>query len=246
MGWCQFAGAVVLNTVYSIQYRSRASRPSCGDDRLRITPRAAVLLSAAMLARFLAGTLLGLSIVAPPGPVIAVMATASARGRTRESIAMGLGAVTADAMWLILMLFGFVTILQHHLRVVGALGVLGGGILLWMSWTTLRSVGRGIGESTIRGSYRLGVATVATSPFSLAWWTASGPILIQSLGWPGITGLFVSIVVYIVVFTYGVRWIGARFKHTVLVLGWISAVILAVFGVYFGLAGVRLFTGRGV
>ena len=198
------------------------------------------------LSHFLAGALLGLSIVAPPGPVIAVIATASARGRTREALAMGLGAVTADALWLLLMLLGFMTILRDHPRVVGALGLAGGALLLSMAWRTALSVRRGIAESTLRGSYRLGIATVLTSPFSLAWWMASGPILLRSLGWPGVVGLFVSILIYVVAITYGLRWIGARMKHTALIMGWISVVILSVFGVFFGLASLRLLNGRGV
>ena len=86
---------------------------------------------------------------------------------------------------------------------------------------------------------------MVTSPFSLAWWMASGPILIRSLGWPGIAGLFVSIILYGLAFTYGVRWIGARVKHVTMILGYASVALLTAFGILFCVAGARLLTGRG-
>jgi len=192
---------------------------------------------------FGAGMALGLSLAAPPGPVMAVMATASAQGRPRESIVTALGATTADAVWLVLVLLGFIAVLQSHPRVIGGLGFLGGAMLLWMAWQGFRSARRGIADSTLRGSFRLGFATVLSSPFSFAWWMASGPIVISTLRAPGIAGLFFSILLYTTTFSYALSWLGARVKHIALVIAYVGVAMLSLFGVYFAREGIRLLRG---
>lgn len=72
-----------------------------------------------------AGALLGLSIAAPPGPVVAAMATEAVRGLSRQSILTGFGAMTADATWLGVAALGFVAYPHDHERAVGALGLCG-------------------------------------------------------------------------------------------------------------------------
>lgn len=174
---------------------------------------------------------------------MAIMSTASVQGRPREAIRTALGAVTADAAWLALVTLGFVTVLRRHPRVVGALGIAGGAMLLWMAWDGARAVRRGVRGASVRGSYRLGLMTVLASPFSLGWWMASGPIVIASLGWVGIAGLFGSILVYAVAISYALSWLGARVAHTATVFAIIGVVMLAGFGVLFMLEGARLIRG---
>ena len=70
-----------------------------------------------------AGAVLGITLAAPPGPVMAVMATAASRGRSRESILTAMGAITADAIWLSLVTLGFITFLGDRPRMVGMLGL---------------------------------------------------------------------------------------------------------------------------
>ena len=192
---------------------------------------------------FLAGALLGISLAAPPGPIMAVMATASVQGRVKESIHTALGAISGDAIWLLLVTAGFIAFLHDHPRAVGALGIVGSAMLLWMAWETLRVARSGPAESSARGSYRLGIATVLTSPFSFAWWMGSGPLLIRTLGSAGIAGLFVALLVYTVVITYALKWLGARVRHTAAAVTYLSVGILAVFGLFFLREAVRILTG---
>jgi threonine/homoserine/homoserine lactone efflux protein len=195
------------------------------------------------LARFGAGALLGLSLVAPPGPVMAIMSTAAAQGRPREAVRTALGAITADATWLAIVTLGFLTVLRRYPRIVGALGVAGGAMPLWMAWDGARAVRRGVRGASVRGSYRLGLMTVLASPFSFGWWMASGPIVISSLGWPGIAGLFVSLLIYAVSISYALSWLGARVAHTATVFSVIGVMMLAAFGVLFIVEGGRLIRG---
>ncbi len=192
---------------------------------------------------FLTGALLGVSLAAPPGPIMAIMATAAVRGRVKESIHTALGAITGDACWLTLVTAGFLAFLRGHARAVAALGLAGGAMLLWMAWATLRATRRGLEESAVRGSYKVGVGTVLLSPFSFAWWIGAGPMLLHKLGAPGIAGLFGALVAYTVVVTYALRWLGARMRHTGAAVAYLSAAILALFGFYFLRESVRILAG---
>lgn len=187
---------------------------------------------------------MGLSIAAPPGPVIAVMAAEAVRGRARRSILTGLGACTGDAVWLSLAALGFVAFLEGRPRALGALGLAGAALLLWMAWRTLGSARGGLAGATLPGSYRIGFLTVLTSPFSLAWWLASGPVLIASWGAAGIAGMFAALVAYSVAFTYALRWIGARFERTMAAVAYVSVAMLAGFGVYVAVESARILLGR--
>lgn len=174
---------------------------------------------------------------------MAIMVTASAAGRPREAVRTALGAISGDATWLALVTLGFLTVLRRFPRVVGGLGIAGGLMLLWMAWEGAVAARRGLGASTVRGSYRLGLMTVLASPFSFGWWMASGPIVISSLGWAGIAGLFGSLLVYAVAISYVLSWLGARVAYTARVMGWIGVVMLAGFGAVFIREGVRLIRG---
>ncbi len=188
----------------------------------------------------LAGALLGLSLAAPPGPVMAIMASSALHGRVRQAIYTAFGAITADLCWLSLSLLGALAFLGSHPRWIGILGLAGAGLLLWMAWGTWRSARGGIKESPTPGSWKLGFMTVLTSPFSLAWWLANGALLYTSWGAPGIAGLFLSLVLYSVAFCEAFRWLGHRAARAALVVAYASVLMLAGFGLYVGYTAVRL------
>ena len=188
----------------------------------------------------LAGALLGLSLAAPPGPVMAIMATASLRGRVRESLMTSGGAICADFTWLSLAVLGAVTVLDRYPRVVGLMGLAGAGLLLWMAFATWKAARAGVHGSPTPGSWRLGYMTVLTSPFSLAWWLANGTLLYTSWGLPGIAGLFLSLVLYTVAFTYAFRWLGARAASAAVGVAYGSVLMLGGFGLYVGWEGLKL------
>jgi threonine/homoserine/homoserine lactone efflux protein len=192
---------------------------------------------------FLAGALLGLSLAAPPGPIIAVMATEAVRGHSRASLLTAAGAITGDAMWLGLVVLGFIAFLGDHPRIVGFLGLCGAELLLWMAWGAFKSARRGILGSPLTGSYHLGFLTVLTSPFSFAWWLANGTVIIASWGAAGIAGLFISLIAYSLAITYGLAWLGGRVRTAIVAIAYASAVMLAGFGVYVGVTSVRMLMG---
>lgn len=192
----------------------------------------------------LAGALFGITIAAPPGPVMTVMASAASRGRMREALSMVFGALTGDVVWLPLVTVGFLAYLGRHPRVVGALGLVGAVLLLWMAYKAWSAGRDGSHDAPVTGSYRLGLFTVLTSPFSLAWWTGNGAILLATWGPLGVVGMFSAIVLYSVFFVWAFRWLGTRFRHTAVALAYVSSVMLAGFGIHVGIESVRLLTGR--
>ena len=180
----------------------------------------------------LAGALLGLSLAAPPGPVMAIMAHASLHGRVRQAFLTACGAISADFCWLSLSVLGVLAVFRDHPRWLGWLGVAGAALLLWMAWGAWASARRGIQDSHTPGSWKLGFFTVLTSPFSLAWWLANGAVLYSSWGIPGITGLFLSLVAYSALFCQAFRWLGARAAKAALGMAYGSVLVLAGFGLY--------------
>lgn len=194
------------------------------------------------LALLAGGFLLGLLLAAPPGPVMAIMATEASRGRAGASLRTAFGAMTADAVWLAVAGLGFVAFLDARPRLIGALGLAGAALLLWMAWGTWRAARVGIQHSEIRGGYKLGFVTILTSPFSLAYWLANGALLLDRFGAWGIAGLFAGLIAYTVAFTYGVVWLGRRVERLAEMVAYVSVVALAAFGAWVAWTSVAYLT----
>ena len=180
----------------------------------------------------LAGALLGLSLAAPPGPVTAIMVSASLHGRVRQAFLTACGAISADLCWLTLSVVGVLTIFHDHPRWLGFLGMAGAALLIWMAWGAWVSARRGIQDSHTPGSWKLGFFTVLTSPISLAWWLANGAVLYSSWGLPGILGLFLSLFLYSALFCEAFRWLGARAARVAVGVAYASVGVLVGFGLY--------------
>ena len=189
--------------------------------------------SASGITAGLAGFLLGLSLAAPPGPILAVMAHESINGRIRRSLSMAAGAMTGDAIWLGLAAIGTITVFRNHPRVIGVLGMFGALLLLWMAWTTWQSARQDFHAVKGKANYRLGILTALTSPYSFAWWFANGALLVSTWGWPGIVGMFTALVTFSVAISYVFRALGKRFEAAMRWVAIASAVLLFAFGVYF-------------
>lgn len=188
----------------------------------------------------LGGALLAITIAAPPGPVMTIMANASMRGRIRESLMTACGAIAGDMVWLALAIIGTVAFLNQRPRVVGMLGLAGALLLLWMAWRTWRTRHAGMQANAAAGSWKIGLFTVLTSPFSLAWWLANGTLLYTVWGWPGIIAFFCTGSLYAVAFTYAFRWVGGKAMSAIVWVAYASAVVLAGFGLYVGWTSLRL------
>ncbi|HET7649704.1 MAG TPA: LysE family transporter [Gammaproteobacteria bacterium] len=186
------------------------------------------------------GGLLAISIAAPPGPVMTIMANASMRGRIKESLVTACGGISGDMLWLTLAIIGTLTFLNHRPHLVGWIGLGGALLLIWMAWSTWRAARAGLHASDTPGSWKLGFLTVLTSPFSLGWWLANGTLLYSVWGWPGIASFFVTGSLYALAFTYTFRWVGRKAESAVVWVAYASVAVLAGFGVYVGWASLHL------
>lgn len=84
------------------------------------------------------GIFLGLSIAAPPGPVNAMIARDTVTKSRLSGVLVGFGAMTADAIFLLITLVvGSAFQLTRIQR--GAIFLLGAGVMLLMSFLTIRS-----------------------------------------------------------------------------------------------------------
>jgi threonine/homoserine/homoserine lactone efflux protein len=186
------------------------------------------------------GGLLAISIAAPPGPVMTIMANASMRGRVKESLITACGGISGDVLWLALAIIGTVTFLNHRPHIVGVIGLGGALLLIWMAWSTWRTARAGMHASNTTGSWKLGFLTVLTSPFSLAWWLANGTLLYSVWGWPGIASFFITGSLYALAFTYTFRWVGRKAESAIVWVAYASVAVLAGFGLYVGWASLHL------
>ena len=86
------------------------------------------------VASALAGVALGLSLAAPPGPMNAIIAEESVLRGWGSGVRAGLGAMTADAAFLVLALLGVVAVVQNAPTARGVLFGLGGLLMLYFAY----------------------------------------------------------------------------------------------------------------
>ena len=152
--------------------------------------------------------------------------------------------------------FGLAQVLDSD-PVVAAVGLLGGGFLVWMSWGLLRNPSKDVrylsGQGTIRSSLSLkplvgGVLVSLSNPFWALWWLTVGAALITRSLEAGLMGIasfylghilsdlawygFVSATV-----ASGKRFLSQNvYRSIILVCG----SFLGLLGVYFVVTGIRL------
>lgn len=140
-----------------------------------------------MLAIFLKGMLIGLSIAAPVGPMGVLCIQRSLSGGVAGGMAVGLGVAIADAIYGAVAGFGLTMISGFLLANKAWFSVAGGCILLWMGLKTLRQptqmpatttasarVRNGSLAGDFSASFILGLTNPATIVFFMAVFTAFG------------------------------------------------------------------------
>jgi threonine/homoserine/homoserine lactone efflux protein len=185
-----------------------------------------------------------------PGPVLTVTISESAKRGFWAGPQVVLGHGILEGILLGILAAGFVQWI-HEPLFLGLVGVIGGGVLLWMSLGMLREV-RGLeidlsaGRGFSGGPVTAGIVTSLSNPYWILWWATIGlGYVLVSMKW-GMTGLVVfftghiladllwySIVSLLV--SRGRRYINLRVYRGVVGT---CAVVLMAFGLYFGASGV--------
>jgi len=184
----------------------------------------------------LAGVGIGLSLAAPPGPVNAIIASHTVTRSLRAGFLVGLGATTADTIFLI------VSIVAHSAVAsiqgwIPFIALVGAGLMAYLAWTTARAWrdAEAILESKPEEhakSYVTGLSVNITSPYPFIWWLSVGLVLIHQLGPPVLVGFFGGLILWNTAFPLALREAQrhiARTYHAVLVF---SIVCLAGFAAW--------------
>jgi threonine/homoserine/homoserine lactone efflux protein len=166
------------------------------------------------LSSIVAGIALGLSLGVPPGPVNAAIAAAAARRSYVDGIKIGLGAMTADATYLALTLIG-VAVLLTGTAARNAISVLGGLILLYYAYATLKSYKKTTDAPDSVGTgnhYLTGLVMGLTNPLGILWWVTAGAAFVAMFNVLGVAGFMLGLLAWISGFSVFVHYAGKKVK----------------------------------
>lgn len=194
---------------------------------------------------FAAGAALGLSLAMPPGPINALMASESAKGMAGRGFLVGLGAMTADATFLVIS-YSLGSLFTIEGAVRGVLYLVSAVLLAFLACLTYASRKRigseQAGPRRMHVPYVMGLTIGLTNPLQIAWWLSVGLSLIVSIGPLIIAGFFAGIVIWIVTFPLIIKWAAGRVPSLYRLVIYASTALLLIFAVWFGLNSILLLT----
>jgi threonine/homoserine/homoserine lactone efflux protein len=221
-----------------------------------------------VLVSLAAGVAFGLALAAPPGPMNAVIAEESVVHGFAAGVRAGLGAMTADALFLLGTLLGLVGVVERVPAVRAAMVAAGGLLMLYFAYGAARSVretGGFAGEppgGDSRG-FRRAFLLAVTNPYQVVFWLTVGVGLLApgrvdllartpfagvgsltvETGSPAlVVGLFGGIAAWITGFPATLAAAGRRVDRLAPVVAGLSALVLAGSGVLFLADAARLVT----
>ena len=202
------------------------------------------------------GVVLGISIAAPPGPVNAIVAHQVSSKRSRlPGYMVGLGAATADGIFLVLTYIGWTRVIAHNGSLTFWIYAACGSILIVLALLTIfrirsdnpssgkRKQGerKGAQVGTIanqrRVPYLMGLSIGLTNPYQIAWWLTVGLASISSFGAYVVIGFFAGILIWIIVYTTVLQYGAQRSKRFEYIVLLASTFILFGFGIWFLYSG---------
>jgi len=209
-----------------------------------------------LVATFLAGVVFGLALAAPPGPMNAIIAEESVLRGWTSGFKAGLGAMTADLVFLGLALLGAVTVVERVPTLRNAMVAVGGVLMLYFAYGATRDARESFRATATPDSRGFSKAFVLalTNPYQILFWLTVGVgllapgridvlayataalagLVVVETGHPALlVGLFGGIVVWIVGFPAALSAAEKRMEATAPVVALLSAGVLALFGVYF-------------
>ncbi|QCO01646.1 LysE family translocator [Azospirillum argentinense] len=198
------------------------------------------------LPALLKGLIIGFSIAAPVGPIGLLCIRRTLADGPAHGFVSGLGAASADAVYGAIAGFGVVLVTDALLGAQVALKLVGGLMLLWLGWSTLRArpaerAADARGGGGLAGAYASTFALTLANPATILSFAAVFSGLGVSAGDGSSTGVAALLVAG--VFTGSAMWwlglsasVGAfRRRVTPAAMLWINRVSGAVLGM-FGIA----------
>lgn len=144
--------------------------------------------------------LVSLSGVLMPGPLGALAVSEGARRGVIAGVLVTAGHAVAEIIILVVLGVGLVNVLRQS-AVLGAVGIVGGGVLAWMGWGIVAAAYRDLldppaahGRAAAGAALvRAGLLTTVGNPYWLLWWLTVGAsyfIAFHRFGLAAIIGLF--------------------------------------------------------
>jgi threonine/homoserine/homoserine lactone efflux protein len=211
------------------------------------------------LTTLLAGVVFGLALAAPPGPMNAIIAEESVLRGWDAGFKTGLGAAVADFAFFILALLGVVAFVEGLPVLRAAMVGVGGVLMLYFAYDAATEASetfraRGDPDEESKG-FRKAFVLALTNPYQILFWLTVGVGLLESgridllaeavgaslagllvveTGTPALlVGLFGGIGLWITGFPAALVAAGRRVDRLAPVVAYLSAVLLAGFGVFF-------------
>ena len=192
---------------------------------------------------------IGLGVAAPIGPVNIEIIRRGLRSGFREAFALGMGAVTADGIYLALVCLGVsrvaeyavvrVTLPALGVVMLEALGVLAFRDAMRLSEMPRETLEPGAGATSSLRCYGLGMAMMATNPLSMAAWLGFSSVVIGSTSANSMAYVWFALSVPAgcatwVVFISSVLHFGRRFVNVAVLraVNLISGLFLCGFGLH--------------
>jgi threonine/homoserine/homoserine lactone efflux protein len=184
-----------------------------------------------------AGLALGLSLAVPPGPVNAIIAVQSSTLSARRGFLVGLGAMTADSIFLVITYFlGGLIIFNGTLRVI--FYMVSTLLMIYLAYMTFRSM-KSVDKMMSRGGqgahlpYITGLTIGLTNPLQITWWLSIGLSLISSIGLAMMAGFFAGILIWITLFPLVMHRASTRIPSLYKWVVYVSSILLFIFALWF-------------
>ena len=171
-----------------------------------------------MIISFLEGFLLGMGASIPLGP-INILIMNNALREYKSAVAIGFGAMSADLLYLSLLLLGIATFFDQP-YILNILGVLGSTFLLYMAYLIFKSRNNTLNankETTTSksriASYLQGFALTFVNPYTVAFWLSIASYTAHKNLEPviAIVGMLCALLLWITLMPYFVH----RSKHRI-------------------------------
>lgn len=184
------------------------------------------LISAALI-----GIFLGVSLAAPPGPVTAILVERASRS-VIGAIAVGLGAMSADFVWMVFVLaLGYSIDLSRYDRLFYLAGAV---VFFVMAYAIARSDQNQEPAKERSSGYASGLLVGVVNPFQIIWWFTAGLGFYEKFSYYPFIFLFVGTTVWVLFLAYLIRYSVIKFGERVKeITKGFSSITLLAFGIYF-------------
>lgn len=189
----------------------------------------------------IAGMAIGLSLAVPPGPINALIAAESVKRSYASGVRLGMGAMTADAIFLFITLIGISVLFTGDL-VKMIVSAAGGVILAYMAIGILRGFNKPLEENKneVSRPYWTGLTVGLTNPAQILWWLTAGAALITNFNSEGVVGFFIGIALWVSSFSITLHFARKKAEWLYPAITLVSGIVLLFFGLLLAYSAIQM------